>query len=107
MFENKEIAAQLADIHDTFVVVPAKNVVLVSKNYIQCLKIKELGMASNGEQNKTHHDTKLSKQGIFLITNQFFHHMVYRLQIRIRILRYYIGYLNCTKIRIKYALLFN
>ena len=42
MFENKEIAAKLADIHDTYVVVPvdkaSNNVVFVCKKYyIQCL----------------------------------------------------------------------
>ena len=72
MFENKEIAAKLADIHDTYIVPADKasnNVCFVCKKYfIQCLNRK-----------------------YFLTTNQFFHHMVYRPQIRIMIFRYYIG----------------
>ena len=41
----------------------------------------------------------------FRTTNQFFHHMVYHPQIRIMIFRYYIGYINCTKIIINKAFL--
>ena len=61
MLENKEIVAKLADIHDKYVVVLAdkasNNAVFVYKKYyIQCL-IKNLGMGSNGEQNKTYQTT--------------------------------------------------
>ena len=56
MFDNKEVAAQLAHIHDKYVVVPAdnasNNLALSAKYYIQCF-IKEHGMGSNREQNKT------------------------------------------------------
>ena len=41
VFDNKEIATKLADIHDQYVVVPAdkasNNVVFVCIQYIQCL----------------------------------------------------------------------
>ena len=62
-------------------------------------------MGSNGEQNKTYQATNFSKQEILSNHKQFFHHMVYHPQIRIMIFRYYIGYLNCTKILIYNALL--
>ena len=105
VFEKKEIAAKLADIHDKYVVPADKasnNVVFVCrKYYIKCL----LGMGSNGETNKTI-KPPISLNGKYILTtHQFFHHMVYHPQIRIMIFRYYIGYLNCTNILINNALL--
>ena len=68
VFENNEVAANLADIYDKYVVVLAdkasNNVVCVCKtHYIQCF-VSELGMGSNGKQNKTYQITNFSKQEI-------------------------------------------
>ena len=82
VFENKQIAAKLAHIHDKYIVVPAdkasSTVVFICKQYyIQCLT-KELGMRSAILVS----NIKLIKPPIslnrkyFPTTNQFFHHMV-------------------------------
>ena len=98
MFDNKEVAAKLAEIVYMMQYVPAhkvsNNVVFVCNKNIQCL-INELGMGSNGEQNKIQQFTNLCKQigNSLQPTNKFFHHVVYRPQIKILIFPYYIGML--------------
>ena len=60
------------------------------------------------EQNKTHQATNFSKQEILSNHKSVLSShgiSLYHPQIRIMIFRYYIGYLNCTKILIDNALL--
>ena len=83
----------------------SNNVVFVCKHILYPLFLfNELGMGLMVRKIKLKNKTAISlSRKYFLATNQFFHHMVYRLQIMI--FRYYIGYLNCTKIIINKALL--
>ena len=97
------------DVHDKYVVVPAdqvfNNVVFVCRKYYIICLIKELGMGSVGEKNKTYQTTNFSKQEILSNHKSVIpSHGIYRHQIRTRY-RYYIGYLNCTHILISKDLL--
>ena len=56
----------------------------------------ELGVGSNGEQNKTNQATNFRNREYFLTTVISSH----GISSGIMIFRYYIGYLNCTKIHI-------
>ena len=67
VFDDQDVAAELAEIHEKFVVVPAdkasNNIVFVCKtHYINCL-MEELGM-SNMTGNSTYNLTAMSKEEI-------------------------------------------
>ena len=63
MFDDTDVAAELAEIHEKFVVAPADNIMFVCKTpYINCL-MEELGMSTMTGK-PTYNLTAMSKEEI-------------------------------------------